>query len=46
MLARHTGRPVEQIRADIEREKILTADEAKDYGIVDEVVQSRKLSAV
>lgn len=45
-LARHTGRSVEEVRVDIEREKILTAEDAKEYGIVDEIIQSRKLSAV
>jgi ATP-dependent Clp protease protease subunit len=45
-LAKHTGRSPEQVRTDIERDKFLTADEAKDYGIVDEIIQSRKLSAV
>jgi ATP-dependent Clp protease protease subunit len=44
-LARHTNRDAEQIRADIERDKILTADEAQAYGIVDEVLPYRKLSA-
>ena len=44
-LARHTNRDAEQIRTDIERDKILTADEARDYGIVDEVLPYRKLSA-
>jgi ATP-dependent Clp protease, protease subunit len=44
-LARHTNRDAEQIRVDIERDKILTADEARDYGIVDEVLPYRKLSA-
>jgi ATP-dependent Clp protease protease subunit len=44
-LARHTNRDAEQIRSDIERDKILTADEAKAYGIVDEVLAYRKLSA-
>jgi ATP-dependent Clp protease protease subunit len=44
-LARHTTRSADQIRSDIERDKILTADEARDYGIVDEVLQYRKLSA-
>jgi ATP-dependent Clp protease, protease subunit len=44
-LARHTNRDAEQIRSDIERDKILTADEARDYGIVDEVLPYRKLSA-
>jgi len=42
-LAKHTGRSVEQVRDDIERDKILTAQEAKDYGIVDVVLESRKL---
>jgi ATP-dependent Clp protease protease subunit len=45
-LARHTNRSPEDIRADIERDKILTAEEAKEYGIVDEVLAYRKLSAV
>jgi ATP-dependent Clp protease protease subunit len=44
-LARHTNRDADQIRKDIERDKILTADEAKAYGIVDEVLAYRKLSA-
>ncbi|GDY31490.1 ATP-dependent Clp protease proteolytic subunit [Gandjariella thermophila] len=43
-LARHCNKSPEEIRADIERDKILTADEAKDYGIVDEVLPYRKLS--
>ena len=42
MLGRHTGRDVEAIRKDIERDKILTAREAVEYGIVDEVVSTRK----
>jgi ATP-dependent Clp protease protease subunit len=45
-LARHTNKSPEDIRADIERDKILTAEEAKEYGIVDEVLAYRKLSAV
>lgn len=44
-LARHTNKSADDIRTDIERDKILTADEAKDYGIVDEVLPYRKLSA-
>jgi len=44
MLARHTGREAAQIRKDIERDKILTAREAVEYGIVDEVVSTRKAS--
>jgi ATP-dependent Clp protease, protease subunit len=45
-LAQHTGQPEERIRADIDRDKILTAAEAKEYGIIDEITQGRKLSAV
>lgn len=46
MLARHTKQKVEQIRKDIERDKFLTADEAKVYGIIDDVLVSRKKTAV
>jgi ATP-dependent Clp protease protease subunit len=38
VLAKHTGKPEDQIRKDIERDKFLTAFEAKDYGLVDEVL--------
>ncbi|MGW5644579.1 ATP-dependent Clp protease proteolytic subunit [Saccharopolyspora sp. NPDC003752] len=43
-LARHTNRSVDQIREDIDRDKILTADQAAEYGLIDEVVPYRKLS--
>jgi len=43
--AQHTGRPVEQVRNDIERDKILSAEDAKEYGLIDEVLQTRKASA-
>ena len=43
ILARHTGRSEEQIEHDIERDKILTADMAKEYGIIDQVISSRKV---
>ena len=46
MLSKHTGRSQEQVRTDIERDKILTADEAVEYGLIDEVITSRKLSPV
>ena len=42
ILAHHTGRTVEQIQSDIERDKILTAEAAKEYGVVDQVISSRK----
>ena len=43
-LARHTGRDADQNRKDTDRDKILTAEMAKEYGLVDEVLQSRKAS--
>ncbi len=45
ILARHTGKSPEEVRKDTDRDKILTAEEAKDYGIVDQVFDYRKLSA-
>ncbi|WP_250035867.1 ATP-dependent Clp protease proteolytic subunit [Paractinoplanes maris] len=44
MISRHTGRSVEQVRKDVDRDKIMTADEAKEYGVVDVVLASRKKS--
>jgi ATP-dependent Clp protease protease subunit len=46
MLANHSGQDVEKVRKDIERDKILTAREAVEYGLVDEVVSTRKTAAV
>ena len=43
ILARHTGQAIEQIRQDVERDKIFTAEQAKEYGIVDDVISTRKL---
>lgn len=43
-LARHTGQTAEQIRIDTDRDKILTAEQAKDYGIIDQVFDYRKLN--
>ena len=42
ILARHTGRTVAQIEAETERDRYMTPQEAKDYGIVDEIVISTK----
>jgi ATP-dependent Clp protease protease subunit len=44
MIAKHSGRPIEQVHADVERDKILTTQEAIDYGIVDAFTTSRKAS--
>jgi ATP-dependent Clp protease protease subunit len=46
ILAEHTGQPVEKISADTDRDFILTADEAMAYGVVDEVVSHRQLTAL
>jgi len=45
IVARHTGKSSEEIRRDIERDKILSADEAKAYGLVDDIIPSRKRRA-
>jgi ATP-dependent Clp protease protease subunit len=42
ILSKHTGKPVEQVERDCDRDNFMSADEAKAYGIVDHVVQSRK----
>ena len=46
ILARHTGQSLERVKTDVERDLILTAADAKEYGIVDEVISTRKLNAV
>jgi ATP-dependent Clp protease, protease subunit len=38
--AYHTGQPIEQIEKDADRDRWFTADEAKDYGFVDQVIRS------
>ena len=44
VLARHTGQSVEKIHDDTDRDFVMTADEACDYGVIDEVIDSRTLS--
>ncbi len=46
LLAQHTGQPMEKVTRDIDRDKIMTAEEALAYGIVDVVLPSRKKSLV
>ena len=43
-LAKHTGKSEEEVRQDVERDKILTADQALEYGIIDQVLPYRKAS--
>jgi ATP-dependent Clp protease protease subunit len=42
IISQHTGKPEDQVRADSDRDYYMTAAEAKDYGLVDEVIKSRK----
>lgn len=42
--AKHSGKTAEEVREDIERDKILSAAEAKEYGLIDEVLTPRKAS--
>ncbi|MFM8657112.1 MAG: ATP-dependent Clp protease proteolytic subunit, partial [Chthoniobacterales bacterium] len=42
IIAQHTGKPVEQVHKDADRDYYMSAQEAKEYGLVDEVVKSRK----
>jgi ATP-dependent Clp protease protease subunit len=46
MISRHSGQSIEKVRKDIDRDKILTAAEAKEYGLVDNVLASRKKSGL
>jgi ATP-dependent Clp protease protease subunit len=41
IMAQHTGQPVERIAADTDRDFVMTAAEAKDYGLIDEVISTR-----
>jgi ATP-dependent Clp protease protease subunit len=42
ILARHTGRPMEQIERDTDRNFFMSAQESKEYGLVDEIIEKRK----
>lgn len=41
LYAQHTGQPVDQIEQDLDRDRFLSAQEAMDYGLIDNVIQSR-----
>jgi len=43
ILSRHTGQDAERIHADTDRDFVMTAQEAKEYGIIDEVIDQRDL---
>ncbi len=38
LLASHTGQPVERLEKDVERDNIMSAQQAKDYGLIDEII--------
>ncbi len=42
LLAKHTNQPIEKILADSDRNYFMSAEEAKEYGIIDEVIEKRK----
>jgi ATP-dependent Clp protease protease subunit len=42
ILAKHCGRSIEELARDTDRDRFMSAEEAKDYGLVDQVVVSRK----
>ncbi len=41
LMAKHTGRPVEQIERDVDRDRFMSAEEARDYGLIDQVITHR-----
>jgi len=46
ILAHHTGQTMEKVSKDTDRDFIMSADEAKEYGLIDEVIVSRELAQV
>jgi ATP-dependent Clp protease, protease subunit len=42
LISQHSTQPIDKVKKDIDRDKILTASEAKEYGLVDQVLASRK----
>jgi ATP-dependent Clp protease protease subunit len=43
ILATHTGQPIDRIHTDTDRDFVMTAEEAREYGIIDEVISNRSL---
>jgi len=42
IVARHSGQPLEKVQEDADRDFIMTADQAKEYGIIDQVISERE----
>jgi ATP-dependent Clp protease protease subunit len=41
IISRHTGQPIERVHKDTDRDFVMSADEAREYGIIDEVISAR-----
>jgi ATP-dependent Clp protease protease subunit len=41
LMSKHTGQPVERIERDTDRDRFMSATEAKDYGMIDTIITSR-----
>jgi ATP-dependent Clp protease protease subunit len=41
LMSQHTGQPVEKIARDVERDFFMSAEQAKDYGLVDQILERR-----
>jgi ATP-dependent Clp protease protease subunit len=46
ILAKHTGQTVDKVSKDMERNYYMSADEAKEYGVIDEVITGAKIPAL
>lgn len=46
LMAFHSGQPIEKIELDTERDNFMSAQQAKDYGLIDSVIESRVQSAL
>ncbi len=46
ILAKHTGQPLERVEQDIDRDKFMTAEEGKTYGIIDDILAHREQSPI
>ena len=42
LIAHHTGQPVERVERDVERDFIMSAEQAKEYGIIDEIISKKR----
>jgi ATP-dependent Clp protease protease subunit len=45
ILSKHTGQPMERIQSDTDRDNFLGAEQSKEYGLIDEILVSRKIDA-